>query len=88
MTNSAGSIWLTPPTNTTSGTFTNASGFAPPFVSVAYVMRKSDFMTWCSTNSVTFPATNSTSYQMIMYVKSTPPPPTNGQPVTLQIIWQ
>jgi hypothetical protein len=88
MTNSAGSIWITPPTNTTSGTFTNASGFAPPFVSIAYVMRKNDGLTWCDTNSVTFPATNSTSYQMIIFVKSTPPPPTNGQPMNLQIIWQ
>jgi hypothetical protein len=87
MTNTDGSIWLTPPTNTTTGTFTNASGFAPPFFSVAWVKRKSDSMTWCGTNSVTFPATNSTSYQLIMYVKSTPPPPTNGQPMTLQIIW-
>jgi hypothetical protein len=88
MTNSAGSIWLAPPTNTTSGTFTNASGFAPPYVSVACAVRKSDGMSWCGTNSVTFPATNSTSYQLVIYVKSTPPPPTNGQPTTLQIIWQ
>jgi hypothetical protein len=87
MTNTDGSIWLTPPANTTTGTFTNASGFAPPFVSIAWVKRKSDSVIWCGTNSVTFPATNSTSYQLIMYVKSTPPPPTNGQPMSLQIFW-
>jgi hypothetical protein len=88
MTNSTGGIWITPPTNTTSGTFTNASGFPPPYVSIALAVRKSDSMTWCGTNSVTFPATNSTSYQLTVYVKNTPPPPTNGQPTTLQIIWQ
>jgi hypothetical protein len=88
MTNSVGSIWITPPTNTTSGTFTNASGFPSPYVSIAYVFRKSDSVSWCGTNSVTFPATNSTSYQFIMYVRSSPPPPTNGEPTMLQIIWQ
>jgi hypothetical protein len=88
MTNSAGSVWLTPPTNATSGTFTNASGFGAPFVGVAHVTRKSDGVTWCDTNSVTFPATNSAKYQLVIYVKNTPPPPTNNQPMTLQVIWQ
>jgi hypothetical protein len=87
MTNSAGTFWITPPTNAVSGTLTNASGFAAPFVGVAYVTRFSDQMNWCGTNSVTFPATNSTKYQLTVYVKSTPPPPTNGQPMNLQIIW-
>jgi hypothetical protein len=88
MTNSIGSIWITPPTNTSSGTFTDASGFGAPYVSVAYVERKSDGASWCGTNSVTFPATNSASYQLVVYVKNTPPPPTNGQPMSLQITWQ
>jgi len=88
MTNDAGNIWITPPTNATSGTFTDASGFGAPYVSVAYVIRKSDGTDWCGTNSVTFPATNSTSYEMTVAVKSTPPPPTNGQPMNLQITWQ
>jgi hypothetical protein len=88
MTNSAGGIWITPPTNTTSGTLTDASGFGAPYVSVASVQRKSDSVSWCGTNTVTFPATNSTSYQLMIVVKNTPPPPTNGQPMTLQITWQ
>jgi hypothetical protein len=87
MTNSTGSIWITPPAHTSSGTFTDASGFPPPYVSAAYVARKSDLASWCGTNTVTFPATNSTSYQLVIYVKSTPPPPTNGQPMQLQITW-
>jgi hypothetical protein len=88
LTNSTGGIWITPPTNTSSGTFTDASGFSAPYVSVASVQRKSDGASWCGTNSVTFPATNSTSYQLMVVVKSTPPPPTNGQPMSLQITWQ
>lgn len=88
MTNSAGAFWITPPTNTTSGTFTDASGLGVPYVSVAYVKRKSDSVSWCGTNSVSFPATNSTSYELFVYVKNIPPPPTNGQPLTLQISWQ
>jgi hypothetical protein len=87
MTNSTGGLWITPPANTTNGTLTDASGFSAPYASVAYVSRKSDGLTWCDTNSVTFPATNSTSYQLTIYVKNTPPPPTNGQPMNLQITW-
>lgn len=88
MTNSMGTFWFTPPANATSGTLTNASGFAPPFVSVACVVRKSDFTAWCGTNSVIFPATNSTQYALTVYVKSALPPPTNGQTMNLQITWQ
>jgi hypothetical protein len=88
ITNSTGGLWITPPTNAVSGTLTDASGFPAPYVSVGYVIRKSDLVTWCGTNSVTFPATNSTSYELFVYVKNTPPPPTNGQPMTLQITWQ
>jgi hypothetical protein len=87
MTNSAGSLWIRPPTNTTTGTFTDASGFGPPYWSVVTVLRQSDFASWCQTNSVTFPATNGTSYELTLWVKSTPPPPTNGQPLSLQIVW-
>ncbi len=88
MTNSAGSIWITPPTNAASGTLTDASGFPAPYVSVAYVTRRSDGVAWCGTNSVTFPATNTTSYELMIVVRNTPPPPTNGEPMTLQINWQ
>lgn len=87
MTNGAGAFAITPPTNATSGTFTDASGFAAPYVSVACVKRN-DLVTWCETNSVTFPATNSKTYQLTVYVKSPVPPPTNGQPMNLQITWQ
>ena len=86
MTNGA-SLWFTPPTNATSGTLTDASGFAAPYVSVAYVKRN-DYVAWCGTNSVTFPATSSKTYQLMVYVKSPLPPPTNGQPMNLQITWQ
>lgn len=87
MTNSAGSVWITPPATATNGTFTDLSGFPSPYVSVASVTRLSDHATWCGTNSVSFPATNSNTYQLMVVVKNTPPP-TNGQPMNLQIIWQ
>lgn len=85
MTNSAGAIWITPPTNTVSGTFTDASGLPAPYLSVAYVVCN-NLMSWCNTNSVTFPATSAHQYQLIVYVKS--PSPTNGQPMNLQVTWQ
>jgi hypothetical protein len=87
MTNSVdGTVWLTPPAGATNATFTDASGLAAPYVSVAYVKRK-DLVKWCDTNSVTFPVNDTKSYQMIVYVKSTLPPPTNGQPMNLQVTW-
>lgn len=87
MTNDTGSLWITPPTNTTSGTFTDASGFASPYVSVAHVMQN-DLVSWCDTNSVIFPVTSGKTYQLTVYVKSPLPPPTNGQPMNLQVAWQ
>ena len=88
MTNSAGTFLLTPPTNTIRGTFTDASGFAAPYISVAWVARSGGFLTWCDTNSVTFPVTNGAQYSLTVYVKSPLPPPTNGQPMTLKVTWQ
>jgi len=86
ITNSAGNIWITPPTNITSGTFTDIStNVSTNYTSTVVVMRKKDLVTWCGTNSVTFPATNSTSYQMVSYVTSSSL--TNGQLQTLQIVW-
>lgn len=87
MTNAAGTYWITPPTNAVSGTFTDASGFSSPYVSVAYV-QCNNFSSWCGTNSVTFPATNTAQYSFVVYVKSPLPPPTNGQPMNLQVTWQ
>lgn len=89
MTNTTdGTLWIKPPTNAISGTLTDASGFVSPYVSVAYVKRKSDFVTWCGTNSVNFPVTNTAKYALTIYVKSPLPPPTNGQPLDIQITWQ
>lgn len=89
MTNTTdGTTLITPPTNAISGKLTDASGFPPPYVSVACVKRQSDGVKWCDTNSVTFPVTNTAKYTLAIYVKSPLPPPTNGQPMNLQITWQ
>lgn len=88
MTNGVGTVWLTPPTNATSGIFKDASGFGAPYVSVAKVVQSGNFQSWCDTNGVTFPVASGRQYSMTVYVKSTPPPPTNGQPMNLQITWQ
>ena len=91
MTNSSGLFWLTPPAGTTTGIFKDASGFPAPYASTIMVGRRSDQATWCtnsSTNGLSFPASSSTSYCMTVYVNSKNPPPTNGQPMTLQVTWQ
>jgi hypothetical protein len=86
-TNTAGTLWITPSNGVTSGTFTDTSGYGSNYVSIASVERQSDRMFWCGTNNVTFPATNTQRYQLVVYVKNTPPPPTNGAPMNLQLNW-
>lgn len=87
MTNSAGSIWITPPAGTTNAILEDVSGFPAPYASVASVMRKSDLMTWCAGNYVDFPVTNGDKFQLKMFVVSAVPTnaPLNLQ---LQVIWQ
>lgn len=85
MTNSTG-IWFRPPTNATTGVFTNTADFSNP--PVLQAVRRGDLMCWCGTNSVTFPASSSNQYQLGAYLKTNVPPPTNGQIVTLSIEWQ
>jgi len=82
-----GTVWFTPPAGTTNCVATDASGLASPYVSVVKALRK-DFASWCGTNSVSFPVSSSKQYKFIIYIKNTPPPPTNGAPLTLDIQWQ
>jgi len=86
LTNSVGGLWVAAPAGTTNATLTDISGFPAPYASVATAMRRSDLMTWCADNSVSFPVTNGDSFQLKVYVISTPAP-TNG-PLVLQITWQ
>lgn len=90
MTNDTGSIWITPPTNTvvSSGTLTDVSGFPAPYSSSAVVLPMGSASYLCGSNSVTFPATNTLKYKLEVVVTSATPPPTNGQPMKLQIQWQ
>ncbi len=86
--NPGGGILVTPPANTTSGTFTDASSFGSNYVSDVYVMRNSDYMSWCGTNNVTFPVSSGDQFYLTIYVKNNPPPPTNGQQIVAQINWK
>jgi len=86
ITNSLGGFWVTPPTNSSMGTLTDISGLPAPYASVTSVMRKCDLMTWCANTSVSFPVTNGNSFQLKLYVVSSPAP-TNG-PLVLRITWQ
>jgi len=90
MTNSAGSIWIKPPTNivVVSGTLTDMSGFAAPYSSYAVVQKRGTTTFSCGSNNITFSATNTASYQLLVLVTSPPPPPTNNQPLTLHVNWQ
>ncbi len=81
MTNNAAIMWVTPPPGTSSGTMNNLSGYN----SAVCVTRSGVPIKSCDTNSVTFAATNSYSYELYLYVKTSGP--TNGQPMTVQVIW-
>jgi hypothetical protein len=86
MTNSTGSVWITPPAGTTNGILTDLSSFPAPYASVASVMRKSDLMTWCAGNYVEFPVTNGDKFQLKVFVISAVPTNT-PLALTLQIAW-
>ena len=88
-TNSAGSILISPTNGVQSCTLQDISGYPAPYSSSLVATRKSDGHCWYTNNnnSLTFPVTNGINYTMCAYVNSMPPPPTNGQPITLQIQW-
>lgn len=89
MTNSAGTYWITPSNGVSSCTFQDVSGFPPPYTWAAMVQSR-NFHQFVATNNtpLTFPATNTMSYTLTVYVTSPLPPPTNGQALTLQAQWQ
>jgi len=86
MTNSSGSVWITPPANTTTGTFADESSFDSNYVSIATVVCLTNPAPICGSNNVTFKASSKAKYELVVYVKSSPP--TNGEPLNLQITWQ
>jgi hypothetical protein len=91
MTNTVNGTYLVKPdTNivVSSGTFTDISGYAAPYSSYVVVGVSGKTNTYCASNNVTFPATNSLNYTLTIYVTSPPPPPTNNEPLTLQVHWQ
>lgn len=89
LTNSTtGAYWLVPPTNSTSATFTNLTDLGDGANCDMVVMSKRTFTAWCGTNSVTFPVSSVDQYELTMYIKNTPPPPTNNQPLSMQVNWQ
>ena len=90
MTNANGvGFWIKPDTNivVSSGTLTDISGFPAPYSSYAVVTPFGSITNLYASNSITFPATNTLTYQLTVFVTSPTPPPTNGQPMTLQIKW-
>lgn len=88
-TNSAGSILIMPTNGVQSCTIQDVSGYPSPYSSAFVVQRKSDGHWWYTNNnnSLTFPVAHGTNYTICLYVSSAPPPPTNGQPIMLQIQW-
>jgi hypothetical protein len=89
LTNSSGS-WFSPPTNPvpSSCTVTDTTGLGTNFRATFFASRLSDGNTWCATNSLTIPVTNTDQYQFIEYITSPVPPPTNGQTLSYQLNWQ
>lgn len=83
------SFWIKPDTNivVSSGTLTDISGFPAPYASYVMVAPFASGTNFWASNSITFSATNTLTYELTAYVTSPTPPPTNNQPMTLQIKW-
>jgi hypothetical protein len=86
-TNTDGTYWVTPPQGATNCIFSDVSGFPAPYASVACV-GCNNLKKWCGPTTVTFPVTGTAKYEFIVYVTSATPPPTNGQPISMNIEWQ
>jgi hypothetical protein len=88
-TNGAGSIWIKPTNGVTSFTFSDTSGFPAPYKSVVIGMNKTTYQMYGTntlTNVVTFAVATNYSYSLTLYVTNVPPPPTNGQLITMQLL--
>lgn len=83
-----GTIWIVPPTNTvvTNGLFSDLSAIPEPYSSFATVTPFGGAIS-CSSNHITFPATNGGRYQLMVIITNSPSPVTNGQPLTLDVQW-
>lgn len=87
LTNSTGGFTFIPPTNITSCTVTDISGLGVTYTSAIVAVRMRDFTAWCGTNAVTFPVSSTDTYKFTAYIKSPIPPPTNGQTLDFDVIW-
>lgn len=89
-TGGTGSTIITPSNGVTSFTFSDISGIPAPYNSWAIGIDRVTLKSYPTnsslyTNTVTFPVTSSHTYYLTVYVKNPPPPPTNGQILTLKL---
>jgi hypothetical protein len=88
ITNSAtGTLVFTPPAGATNCIATDVSGLASPYESVVKVTRTDNLFSTCGTNSISFPVSSNKSYKFNIYIKNTPPPPSAGDTLTLDVQW-
>jgi len=88
--NTSGSSWWTPATGATNCTITDLSrgNYNPPYIPVVQAVDNITLASWCGTNTVSFPVTGSHKYQFTTFIKNPMPPPTQGDALTLDILWQ
>jgi len=88
-TNSAGSYLIQPSNGVAHFTFSDISGLPAPYNSQAIAIEQKHgiiYGTNSITNSITFPVTNTDSYKLTVFILNPPPPPTNGQVITLKLL--
>ena len=88
-TNGTGAIWIKPTNGVTSFTFSDISAYPAPYKSVVIGMNKTTFQVYGTntlSNVVTFPVASNYSYSLTVYVTNVPPPPTNGQLISMQLL--
>jgi len=86
-TNSAGSTSITPSNNVTSFTFSDLSGFPPPYISYAVGLDANTLIQYPTnnyTNTVTFPVSTNHHYSLAVYIMNSPP--TNGTHILTSLV--
>lgn len=84
------SIWFKPPANTKTCRVTDTSQPGGNYVGRIEALESGTLKYFCGTgtpSTVSFPVAASRSYQFVLFVLSSPPPPT-GKTLSAEIVWE
>ena len=83
-------VWYTPKAGVTTCTVTDTSNVGAGYSAQVEVVESGTLKKFCGTgtpSSTSFPVTAGKKYQFVIFVHNTPPPPSAGQTLSLDIVW-